>query len=224
VVKDATQTFPIITLTADPIALGLAASLSRPGGNVTGVVPDVGLSVREKRFELLREVAPAIVAFPFFRDAWENAYAQGVRQAAVKVGISLSLSPLTLPLHEAEYRRAFTAMRNEQVGAVAIPDIPSTFAHRQLIVQLVQELALPAVYPFREFVDGGGLMSYSSDLPSLWRHAARQVDQILKGAKPGEIPFYQTTKFELIINLKTAKALGLTMPPSLLARADEVIE
>jgi putative ABC transport system substrate-binding protein len=138
--------------------------------------------------------------------------------------MSLKLVALNSPLDEEEFRRGFAAVRDEHVDALAIADAPVTIANRQLIVSLVEELRLPTIYPFREFVDVGGLMAYSPDLADLWRHAALQVNQILKGAKPSEIPFYQATKFELVINLKIAKALGLTVPPSLLVRADEVIE
>jgi putative ABC transport system substrate-binding protein len=225
VLKEATQTIPIVALIADPVGQGFATSLARPGGNVTGVT-EPGPNVWEKRFELLRELVPSLstVAFPLRQDGWEHPYVLGVRHAANKVGVSLILAPLNWPLLEVEYRRAFAAMRSENFSAIAINDGPSAFAHRQLIVQLVQELRLPAVYPTRQFVDIGGLMTYSVDLASLWRHAARQVDQILNGANPGDIPFYQSTKFDVVINLKTAKALGITIPPTLLARADEVIE
>jgi putative ABC transport system substrate-binding protein len=224
--KEATKSIAIVVLTADPIALGLTASLSRPGGNLTGVVSDAGLEVWQKRFELLHEVVPtaSTVAFPFTRDGWERSYAHGVREAATKVGMSLRLAALDIPTDEGAFRRGFAAIRDEHVDALAIADVPLTFAHQNLIVKLVEELRLPAVYPFRQFVVAGGLMAYSVDLPSLWRQIARQVDQILKGTKPGDIPFYQAERFVEVINLKTVMALGLTIPPTLLVRADEVIE
>ena len=197
-----------------------------PGGNLTGVVIDAGVDVWEKRFEVLREItrAGSRVAFLATPDVREGPYGRAVRQAADRVGISLTLITYDVPVQEAEYRRAFSAMREAGIGAIAIPDEPRDLAYRKLIVELVQDLRLPAVYPFREFIDEGGLIAYSPNLPELSRHAAHQADQILKGANPGDIPFFQATKFELIINLKTAKALGVTVPPSLLARADEVLE
>jgi putative ABC transport system substrate-binding protein len=206
--------------------MGLTVSLSRPGGNLTGVVIDAGVHVWEKRFEVLREVTPAglRVAFLAAPNAWEGPYGRAVRQAADRVGMSLTLITYDVPFQEAEYRRAFSVMRDTGIGAIAIPDNPVDLAYRKLIVELVQSLRLPAVYPFREFIDEGGLMAYSPNLLELSRHAAHQVEQILKGVKPGDLPFFQATKFELVINLKTAKALGLTIPPTLLARADEVIE
>jgi putative ABC transport system substrate-binding protein len=225
-IQEATRSIPIVAFVADPIATGLTVSLSRPGGNLTGVVIDAGVNVWEKRFEALREIAPAVlrVAFLAAPDVWEGPYGRAVRQAGDRVGMSLTLITYDFPFQEAEYRRAFSAMRDRGIGAIAIPDNPEDFAYRKLIVELVQDLRLPAVYPFREFIDEGGLMAYSPNLPELSRHAAHQVEQILKGANPGDLPFFQATKFELIINLKTAKALGITVPPSLLARADEVIE
>ena len=224
--QEATKSIPIVAAVADPIATGLTVSISRPGGNLTGVVIDAGVNVWEKRFEVLREITPAglRVAFLAAPDVWEGPYGRAVRQAADRVGISLTLITYNVPFQEAEYRRAFSAMRDGGIGAIAIPDNPVDLAYRKLIVELVQDLRLPAVYPFREFIDEGGLMAYSPNLLELSRHAAHQVEQILKGANPGDLPFFQATKFELVINLKSAKALGLTIPPTLLARADEVIE
>jgi putative ABC transport system substrate-binding protein len=112
----------------------------------------------------------------------------------------------------------------EHVDAIVVDDLPDNFTHRRLIVELVEKAQLPAIYPFREPVELGGLMAYAFDTPEIFRYAAHQVDQILKGAKPGEIPFYQATKFQLVINLKTAKSIGLTFPPSIMVQADEVIE
>jgi len=225
-VQEATRSIPIVAVVDDPVAMGLTVSLSHPGGNLTGVVIDAGVHVWEKRFEVLREVTPAglRVAFLAAPNAWEGPYGRAVRQAADRVGMSLTLITYDVPFQEAEYRRAFSAMRDTGIGAIAIPDNPVDLAYRKLIVELVQSLRLPAVYPFREFIDEGGLMAYSPNLLELLRHAAHQVEQILRGVNPGDLPFFQATKFELVINLKTAKALGLTIPPILLARADEVIE
>ena len=184
------------------------------------------MEVWEKRFQLLREIAPAVskVAFLVTQAAWEHSYGRAVRQAAQRLSIPLTLAAFEGRGQEPEYRRAFAALREKTVDALVVTEGPSALAQRQLIVQLAQELRLPTMYPYGDFTAVGGLMSYTPDLANLWRHAAGQVDQILKGAKAGDIPFAQATRFELVINLKTAKALGLTIPPSLLARADEVIE
>ena len=138
--------------------------------------------------------------------------------------ISLVGPPLQAPFNEAEYRRVFAAMAQAGADALLVNGGPENFGNRQLIVELAEKARLPAIYVFREFTDIGGLMSYGVNLGDLLRHAADQIDQILKGTKPGDIPFYQPTKFELIINLRTAKALGITVPPTLLIAADEVIE
>jgi putative ABC transport system substrate-binding protein len=224
--KGATQSIPIVAFVPDPQSTGMAASLSRPDGNLTGIVPDAGLEeVWEKRFELLHEIAPTIstVAIAMPRGEWEGPWGHAVQQAARKARILLSLTALN-SLQEAEYRRVFATMRDQGAEGIAIADNPSSFTYRQLIVQLVEDLRLPAVYPNRESVSLGGLVSYSPNLPILFRHAARQVAQILNGTKPGEIPFYRPTKFDLAINLKTAKGLGLTVPQTVLIRADEIIE
>ena len=140
------------------------------------------------------------------------------------MGISLVGSLVDEPMHEVEYRRAFASISQEGVDAILVSTDPDNFSSRRLIVELAGKARLPTMFPWREPVELGGLMVYATDFPDLSRHAARQIDQILKGTSPGEIPVYQATKFEFVINLKTAKALGLTVPISLLGRADEVIE
>jgi ABC-type uncharacterized transport system substrate-binding protein len=224
--KEATTTIPIVGIVNDPIATGLAASLSHPGGNLTGVVTDAGLELWEKRFELLREMVPAAltVAFLVSTTGWDHPYGLAVRQAAERTGIRLKLAGVPPPFQETEIRQAFADLRQERVDALVVNEGPRTLAQRQAIVQLVRELQLPTMYPFRDFVEAGGLMAYAVDVSSQWSNAAKQVDQILKGAKPGELPFVQAERFELVINLKTAKELHLTVSPSLRARADEVVE
>ena len=226
--KEATTTIPIVGVTADPVAGGLVASLSRPGGNITGVSVDAGLEPLGKRFGILREAVPgtARVAFLAPRGLWDSTlnpnHMRELRQAAQHLGISLLDAPLDSPIRETEYRRVFAVM--ERADALVVSDAAENFIHRRLIVELAEKARLPAMYPGRDYVEVGGLIAYATDLADVHRRAAGQVDQILKGANPGEMPIYQPTTFELIINIRTAKALGLAIPRSLLARADEVIE
>jgi ABC-type uncharacterized transport system substrate-binding protein len=224
--KATTTTIPIVGYTGDPIALGLAPSLARPGGNITGVVAVVGIQVWDKQLELLREVIPTAsrVAYLTPRAVWNNPTGSAIRSAAQQIGIELLGALLDDPIQEAEYRRVFAMMAQERADALVVNDTPENYTYQQLIIEMVEKARLPTVYPNGEFVKLGGLMAYGTDAPGLFRHAANQINQILKGAKPGDIPFYQATKFELVINLKTAKALGLTVPDTVLARADEVIE
>jgi putative ABC transport system substrate-binding protein len=224
--KAAGSTIPIVAVVNDPVGAGFADSLSRPGRNMTGVVVDAGMEVWEKRFQFLREIVPAAarIAFLATQPAWEHSYGVAVRQAAQKMSIPLTLAPFERPGMEEDYRRAFAALREKPVDGLVVNEGPSSLAWRQLVVDLADELRLPTMYPYRDFPAVGGLMSYGPDLRDLWTHAARQVDQVLKGAKAGEIPFAQATRFELVLNLKCAKALGIAVPPALLARADEVVE
>jgi putative ABC transport system substrate-binding protein len=217
-------------MTADPVAAGFAASLARPGGNITGVSVDVGDELEGKRLEILKEAVPKTsrVAFLAPRHIWEGTSnvdsIHNLREVARHLGVTLVGAPLDSPIQEPEYRRVFAAMAKEHVDALLVSDVPDNFTHRRLIVELVEKARLPAIYPWLDFVEIGGLMAYVIDLKEVWRRAADQVGQILKGAHPGEVPIYQPTTFELIINLKTARALSIEMPPLLLARADEVIE
>ena len=155
---------------------------------------------------------------------WDSVFVSAMRDVAQRLGLSLFRPPLDPPLREEEYRRAFAMLVQEPVDVVIVSNSAENYTHRQLIIGLAEQDRMPAMYPERLFVEAGGLMSYGADYRELYRHAAGQIDQIFKGAKPGEIPFFRPIKFELVINLKTAKALGLDIPPTLLARADEVIE
>jgi putative ABC transport system substrate-binding protein len=224
--KAATETIPVVTTLSDPIALGIVASLARPGGNITGGTVAASVELHAKRLELLREMAPAAsrVAFLASRRVWETQYYAAPREAAQKAGISLLGPMLDAPFDEAQYRRAFETMTDQSADALLVGDQPENLTNRRLIVEFVEKVHLPAIYPYLEFTDTGGLMAYGVDLSGILRHAADQVGEIFKGAEPGEIPFYQPTKFVLAVNLKTAKALGITVPPTLLIAADEVIE
>jgi putative ABC transport system substrate-binding protein len=224
--KAATATIPIVGIMADPVAFGLVTSFARPGGNVTGVSVDAGVEIWGKRLQILREAIPTAsrVGYLASRGVWENPDGAAVQEAAKRAGISLVGPLLEGAIEEGEYRRVFEAMMQERVDALVVSDQAEHYTNRRLIVELAERTGLPALYPYREHVELGGLMAYTFDLVDLWRRSAGYIDQILKGAKPGEIPVYQATKFELVINMKAANAIGLTIPPALVLRADEVIE
>ncbi len=210
--KTATTTIPIVSLINDPIALGLVPSIARPGGNITGVTISGGLELIGKRMGLLVEAMPKLstVSYLVSRPYWEDPRGAAAREAAKQAGVSLKAALLGSAFDEAEYQRVFRSMEQDRADAV--------------MVSVAAKGRIPTIYSYREFVEVGGLMAYSIDLADMYRRLANLIDKILRGANPGDIPFYQPTKFELSINLKTAKALGLEMPAMLLARADEVIE
>jgi ABC-type uncharacterized transport system substrate-binding protein len=225
--KAATATIPIVGLMADPVQMGIVESLARPGGNITGVCTDSGLEIWGKRLELLREAVPGISRAGFLasRRVWESPSGiAALRPAAERMGVSIIGPPLEGILQEAEYRRVFDAMIQGRPDAVIVSDQVENQWNVRLIVEFAANNRLPTIYPYREEVEAGGLMAYATDLLNIYRRAAGYVDQILKGANPGEIPIYLAVKFELVVNLKAAKAIGLTIPPSLLLRADAVIE
>ena len=224
--KMATTTIPIVSIINDPIALGLVASIARPGGNITGVTISGGLELIGKRMGLLVEAMPKLstVGYLVSRPYWEDPRGAAAREAAKQAGISLKAALLGSAFNEAEYQRVFRSMEQDRADALMVSEDAEHVTNRATIVELAAKGRIPTIYPFREFVEVGGLMAYSIDLADIYRRAANLIDKILRGANPGDIPFYQPTKFELSINLKTAKALGLEMPAMLLARADEVIE
>jgi putative ABC transport system substrate-binding protein len=223
--KTATPTIPIVTITADPIATGLVPSIAHPGGNITGVTVDAGLEILGKRIGLLVEATskPSNAGYLASRGGWERPSGAAAREAAKRAGISLT-GELLVTFNEGEYRRVFSTLRQDRVDAIIVSDEPEHITYLVPLVELIAKSSIPAVYPYRDFVEVGGLMSYSIDLLDAFRRLANLVDQILKGANPRDIPFYQATKFELAINAKTAKALGLDLPATLIGRADEVIE
>ena len=225
--KAATTTIPIVfEIGFDPVPVGLVASLHRPSGNLTGVTVDTGMEIWGKRLALLKETVPGVsrVGYLATRAVWEAPQGSAVREAARQLGISLFGTPLEEPLQEAEYRRVLASMSQDRLEALVVSELAESLSNLKVIVELAEKARLPAIYPWREAVELGGVMAYAEDLPDLYRHTARQIDEILKGVKPQDIPFYQPTKFELILNLKAAKALGLIFPSSLLGSADEVIE
>jgi putative tryptophan/tyrosine transport system substrate-binding protein len=223
--KMATATIPIVTVTGDPIAVGLVASIARPGGNITGVTIAAGLELIGKRMGLLVEAMPKLstIVYLVSRPYWEDPRGAAAPEAAKRAGISLKAALLGA-FNQAEYQRVFKSMEQDRADALLVSDEPEHAPNNATIVELAAKGRIPAIYPFREFVEVGGLMAYSIDQADMYRRLANLIDKILRGANPGDIPFYQPTKFELSINLKTAKAVGLEMPAILLGRADEVIE
>ena len=225
--KQATRTLPIVFIAVgDPVTSGLVTSLARPGGNVTGssiLDPDlVG-----KCLEQLKQAVPgvsrvAVLWHPgAFPERTEKDILKGAEVAARSLGVRLQFVEARGP---ADFDRAFSEMTRARAGALTVLTGLMLFNERRRLVDLAAKNRLPAVYPSRDFVDAGGLMAYGANRADSFRRAATYVDKILKGAKPADLPIEQPTKFELVINLKTAKALGLTIPQSLLLRADQVIE
>ncbi len=223
--KNATAMIPIVMINVgDPVGTGLIASLARPGGNVTGLTFSVGMEVVGKPLELLKETVPKVRRVAILSNPANPAHALAIREvkvAARSLGVELQLLEARGP---EEFDGAFAAMAKERVGALLVLADSVVFLHRTRLAELAAKSRLPAAYGFRENVEAGGLMSYGIDMRDNARRAATYVDKILKGAKPADLAVEQPTKFELVINLKTAKALGLTIPQSLLLRADEVIE
>jgi len=224
--KKSTTTIPIACVSPDPIALGIVSNLAHPGGNITGVSIDAGIEVVGKRLGLLLEAIPRAsnISYLSSRYGWEAAQGRTVRESAKQRRISISAALLEGTIDEAQYRETFTAMERNRVDAMLVSGESTNFTHRQLIVDLAAKTRIPALYSIPESVELGGLMAYGYDSAIAYSRAANVIDQILKGVSAGEIPFYQATKFELVINLKTAKALGLELPATLLGSADEVIE
>ena len=221
-----TPTIPIVFVTlSDPIGSGFIASLAHPGGNNTGFI-NVDHTLGSKWLELVKEVAPgvkraALLFNPDTAAAFYAAYLHPFETAGRSLLVETTAAPFR---NKEEIESAIAALGREPAGAlVVIPDIP-TLVHRDLIIALAAQHRVPAIYPFRYFVASSGLMSYGVDPVEMHRRAAAYVDRILRGEKAADLPVQAPTKFELVINLKTAKALGLTVPPTLLARADEVIE
>jgi putative ABC transport system substrate-binding protein len=221
--RQATSTIPIVmTFAQDPVAYGLVASLARPGGNVTGLTSLVP-GLRQKYVELLKEALPSASRFAVIATP-PGLVPDNLREleaATRALGMSLSLLPVHGPN---DFEGALIQARKDGVAGIIATADPVTFENQRTFVQLLLKHRLPAIYWTREYVDAGGLMTYSANLADLRRHAAIYVDKIFKGARPADLPIEQPTKFELVINIKTAKALGLTIPPSLLQRADQVIE
>jgi putative ABC transport system substrate-binding protein len=222
--KQATTTIPIVMASGtDPVALGVVATLARPGGNVTGMTSQTS-ELSGKRLDLVKELIPHVSRVALLWDQDNPGSAIGIRDMAgpaKSLGVTLWEVGVRPPRN---FEIAFSAIAKGRVGAVIVLPSAGLLPERKLIADLATAHRLPTVVGSREYAEAGGLISYGTDFPYLYRRAATYVDKILKGAKPADLPVEQPTKFELVINLKTAKALGLTIPPSLLGRADEVIQ
>ncbi len=220
----ATKTIPIVTVVSDPVILGFAASYARPGGNLTGL--SAGAQLDRKRLELLKEVVPSAVRVGYLhrRAAWSSPFAAAARDAAQKLGITLVPALSDRPEIKGEYARIFAAMVKDKVDAVVAPPSAEHLAFKSRIVKQAALRRLPSIYCQPHIARAGGLMSYGPDIPELYRRVASYVDRILRGANPADLPIEHASKFDFVLNLKTAKALGITFPRSILLRATEVIE
>jgi putative ABC transport system substrate-binding protein len=211
--KPLTNTIPILSTPADPVMVGLVTNLARPGGNITGVSVDAGWDVWGKRLQFLNETVSnhltnaRVFAGPTTK--WWNVAGAEVQKFAQQAGTRLTVTFLGANADRATYEQAFDTMAEDGVDGLIVSDAGEHIPNRQLIVDLAAKYRLPAIYPFREFVDAGGLLSYGVDLADIMRRLADMTDQVLRGAKPGDIPFYQPTKFQLVLNRPTArKGLG----------------
>ena len=219
-----TSDIPIVAIAGTSIWGGPGRSLARPGGNLSGVGINAGNEITGKRLEILKETIPSLTKVAYLasaRAAWEDDTGLSARQAGSRLGVAVS-GTFPTEFNETQIRNDFDAMIEQQFEAVLIDDGGGFLAQRVLIVELAERHRLPICYPYRDYVDLGGLMAYAPDLGELAQRLADNVHQVLNGAKPGDIPIYQPTRFQLVFNLRATKTLGLTLPPTLLARADEV--
>ena len=222
--KSATTSIPIVMATAgSPVALGLVASLARPGGNVTGL-SSLAAELNSKRLEILKDAVPKLVRFGLLRTPGTSAAPQLQELRPAATALKLKLEEIETQPDAKGLEGAFQTAKQKQVGAIMTAVGRPFFAERKRIVELAGKYRLPAIYFQKEFVDDGGLMSYGVDFDDLFRKSAHYVDKILKGAKPADLPVQQATKFEFVINLKAAKQIGLTLSPELLARANKVVK
>jgi putative ABC transport system substrate-binding protein len=222
--RRASATIPIVMVnTPDPVDLGFVASLARPGGNITGVT-SLSVDVSLKQLELLKEAVPrasriAVLWNP--DNPWHPVTVKGLQGRGRALGVQLQFLPVRGP---DEFDKAYQAMLTNRAQAIVVLADPMTFVHRRELANLAVKHGLPTMGSLRAYAEAGSLLSFWAEGTDLWRRAATYVDKIFKGARPGDLPIEQPTRYELVVNLKTAKALGLKIPPSVLARADQVIE
>ena len=223
--KAATGAIPIVAIMADPVRFGLVASFARAGGNVTGVSVDAGIEVYGKDLQILKEAVPsaANIAYLGSPALLSGVTGRVLRDGGRRLGVSIILMPLK-EATPARFREVFAEMARQRVDGLMVSPEGEYLAQHRLIVDLAKDGRLPGIYPYRDFVEVGGLMAYAPDLAELANRMAGQVRDILGGADPGQIPIYQATTFTLVVNLKAARAIGLALPPAILARADEVIQ
>ena len=224
--KNATKTIPIVMIGAgaDPVVAGLVDSLARPGGNVTGVT-NLGSELGGKRLELLKEAVPKVARVAVLYDPANSPSVRDVKEVFPAVARALRLTIQSWEVRAADdFEKVFAALSKQRPDGLYVGGGPLMGANRKRIVALALKSRLPSMYVRREFVEAGGLMFYGADLVDSYRRVAYFVDRILKGAKPADLPVEQPTKFELVINLKTAKQIGLTIPPEVLARANRLIK
>jgi putative tryptophan/tyrosine transport system substrate-binding protein len=221
-----TSTIPIVAVMGDPVALGLVQNIARPERNLIGIAADAGIEMQGKHLDILRQAVPSTsrIAYLSPREEWEGAWGHAVLDAGRRMGISIIGTPIEASAGEPQYRQAFETMVQQSADALMYNGLGSNITHRNLIPELADKYRLPSIGWFADAIKAHGLMAYGPDLDDLADRLGGQVVQVLMGAKPADIPIYQPTKFILTINLRTAKAIGLTIPPSLLAQADEVIE
>ena len=222
--RAADDTIPIVWTGGDPVRAGLVKSLARPGGNITGVTVTAGNEIYGKSLQLLKQAVPSAskVAFLDMGANWDSTL-QSLREASRELKMSV-VGVLIRESTSNEIRRVFAELAQDRPDAIMVHGSAEFTAYHQLIVELANANRLPAMYAWRDYAEAGGLMAYGGDLAEVGRRMADDVHEILRGAKPGDIPIYQPTKFEFVINLKAAKSLGLNIPSTLLAAADEVIE
>ena len=224
--KNATRTIPIVGMSlTEPVAVGLVPSLARPGGNVTGLTYGVDTEIFGKQLQLLKEVVPnvrrvAVLTNPGGSPA-QPLIMENVKNAARSLGLPLQILEVREP---GDFDAAFAAMVKERAGALLLPGDAMFFVHRIRVAELAMKNRLPSMSTQWQWVEAGGLLSYAPSFPDQWRRAATCVDKILRGAKPADLPIEQPAKFELVINLRTARELGISLPQSILQRADEVIQ
>jgi putative ABC transport system substrate-binding protein len=221
-----TSTIAIVALMGDPVAAGLVRSIARPEGNITGVAADPGMEIQGKFLDILRQAVPSAsrIAYLSPRIEWEGAWGHAIVDAGRQSGVFIIGVPVEASAQEPQYLQAFEAMTQQSAHALVVNGFPPNSTYRHFIAELALRHQLPSICWYRDVIKAQGFLAYTPDFDDIMDRLADQADQILKGAKPADIPIYQPTKFTLAINLKTAKALGLNIPSSSLASADEVIE